>query len=115
LTLFVVDSKSLDDLTIEELVALPKWAVPPRLQKKIEEAFADENRDRIKKADVAAAPEAFHDPKGYWPARTRDAKGSREGRDDQTAYSLNSFKIGPRGGRYRIRFNSEGNPYRQYF
>jgi hypothetical protein len=110
-----MNSKSLDDLTIEGLAALPKWAVPPRLQKKVEEALAAENRERIKKADDAAAPEAFHDPRGYWPARTRDATGRQDGQIDQTTNSLNRSKIGPRGGRYRIRFNSEGNPYRQYF
>jgi hypothetical protein len=110
-----MDSRSLDDLTLEELAALPKWAVPPRLHKRLEDALAAENRDRIKKADKDVAPETFQDPRGYWPARTRDAKGSRDSLVDQTTTSDVGYQVGPRGGRYRIRFNSDGMPYRQYF
>lgn len=110
-----MDSRSLDDLTMEELAVLPKWAVPPRLQKRLEDALAAENRDRIKKADDAVAPETFQDPRGYWPARTRDTKGSQDSLCDQTTNGDNGSQVGPRGGRYRIRFNSGGKPYRQYF
>jgi hypothetical protein len=110
-----MDSRSLDDLTIEELAALPKWAVPPRLQKRLENALAVENRDRIKKADDDVAPETVHDPRGYWPARTRDTKGSQDTPFDETTSSDDGSQVGPRGGRYRIRFNSDGKPYRQYF
>jgi hypothetical protein len=110
-----MDSRSLDDLTIEELAALPKWAVPPRLQKRLEDALAVENRDRIKKADDDVAPETFRDPRGYWPARTRTTNGSQDTPFDQTANSDDGSQVGPSGGKYRIRFNSNGKPYRQYF
>ena len=52
--------KSLDDLTIEELSALPKGAVLLRLPKKLGDALAAEKRDRIKNADAEVAPEIFH-------------------------------------------------------
>ncbi len=110
-----MDSRSLDDLTIEELAAHPKWAVPPRLQKRMGDALAVENLGRIKKADDDVAPETFRDPKGYWPERTRDTKGSQETLFDQTTNSHDGSQVGPRGGRYRICFNSDGKPYRQYF
>jgi hypothetical protein len=53
-------SKSLDDLTINELSVLPKWAVPLRFPKKLGDALAAEKRDRIKNADAGVAPEIFH-------------------------------------------------------
>lgn len=110
-----MDSRSLDDLTIDELAALPKWVVPPRLQKRLDDALAAENRDRIKKADDDVAAEAFHDPRGYWPARKKDTRGSQDSLFEQTTNIDLGSKVGARGGRYRIRFNPDGKPYRQYF
>jgi hypothetical protein len=57
-----MDSKSLDDLTIEQLAALPKWAVPPRLQKKVEEAMAADNRARSRSMFTGVGPAILMQP-----------------------------------------------------
>jgi len=66
-----MDSRSLDDLAIEELAALPKWAVPPWLHKTLEEALAAVNRDLIKKAGDDVAPETYHDPRGLLAGKNK--------------------------------------------
>jgi hypothetical protein len=109
-------SRSLDDLTIEELAALPKWAIPPRLQTKLEEAMAAENRNRVKKADEEAGlKKTFRDARDHWSVRTEVTVGSQDTLSTQSRRGANVSQVGPRGGRYRIRFNSAGQPYRQYF
>jgi len=98
----------LNQLSVEELAAMPDWLIPPSRKAEVE-AF----KARKRRAAAQRTPE--EEEQEIVAARLRAGLEADGSRTKRFGSALPESKTGPRGGQYTEDRTKDGRPYRRYF